>query len=114
MFLHCDWHADAYIRVEILDKIFGINNFRNHILWVRSNPKSHASKIFPNTTDSIFWYTKSNKFTFHKVYGEHDNSYVDKAYKNEDEKGRYQLLPLLNPNDNRPNLTYEFLGIHRV
>ena len=22
LFLHCDWHADAYIRVDILDKIF--------------------------------------------------------------------------------------------
>ena len=28
LFLHCDWHADAYIRVQILDKIFGANNFR--------------------------------------------------------------------------------------
>ena len=27
IFLHCDWHADAYIRVDILDKIFGIKNF---------------------------------------------------------------------------------------
>jgi len=24
IFLHCDWHADAYIRVYIMDKIFGI------------------------------------------------------------------------------------------
>jgi len=114
IFLHCDWHADSYIRVEILDKIFGMNNYRNQILWVRSNPKSHASKIFPNTTDSIFWYTKTDKFIFNKVYGEHDSSYVDKAYKYEDEKGCYRLLPLLNPNDNRPNLTYEFLGVNRV
>jgi len=114
IFLHCDWHADAYIRVEILDKIFGMNNFRNQILWVRSNPKSHASKIFPNTTDSIFWYSKTDKFVFNKVFGKHDDSYVDKAYKYEDENGRYRLLPLLNPNDDRPNLTYDFLGVHRV
>jgi DNA modification methylase len=31
IFLHCDWHADAYIRVWILDKIFGEKNFLNHI-----------------------------------------------------------------------------------
>jgi len=114
IFLHCDWHANAYIRVEILDRIFGMHNFKNEILWVRSNPKSLASKIFPNTTDSIFWYTKSDKFVFNKVFGEHDLSYVDKAYKYEDEKGRYRLLPLLNPNDDRPNLTYDFLGVNRV
>ena len=30
IYLHCDWHADAYIRVYILDKIFGENNFHGH------------------------------------------------------------------------------------
>jgi site-specific DNA-methyltransferase (adenine-specific) len=39
---------------------------------------------------------------------------VAKAYKYEDENGVYRLLPLLNPNDKRPNLTYEFLGVTRV
>jgi DNA modification methylase len=33
IFLHCDWHADAYIRVDILDKIFGVNNLVNVISW---------------------------------------------------------------------------------
>jgi adenine specific DNA methylase Mod len=35
MFLHCDWYADAYIRVFILDAIFGQDNFRGKIIaWV--------------------------------------------------------------------------------
>lgn len=33
LFLHCDWHANSHIRVYILDKIFGEQNFRNHITW---------------------------------------------------------------------------------
>lgn len=28
-YLHCDWHADAYI----FDKIFRSKNFRNDIVW---------------------------------------------------------------------------------
>jgi site-specific DNA-methyltransferase (adenine-specific) len=48
------------------------------------------------------------------VYAEHNPEYVDKAYRYEDSRGRYRLLPLLNPNDDRPNLTYEFLGVVRV
>nr|MBA3323762.1 site-specific DNA-methyltransferase [Paracoccaceae bacterium] len=36
-------------------------------------------------------------------------------YRYNDNRGKaYRLLPLLNPNDNRPNLTYEFLGVTRV
>ena len=114
IFLHCDWHANAYIRVEILDRIFGLNNFGNEISWIRSNPKSLGSKNFPNCKDTIFRYTRTSNIVFNKVFGEHDTNYVEKAYKYEDEKGKYRLLPLLNPNDDRPNLTYEFLGVNRV
>jgi len=37
LFLHCDWHADAYIRVHILDRIFNEDNFRGEIIWQRHN-----------------------------------------------------------------------------
>jgi DNA modification methylase len=116
IFLHCDWHANAEIKVFILNKVFGEENFRNEIAWVRSNPKSHGSKNFPNCKDTIFRYTKSSQFTFNKLFMVHDDSYVEKAYKHIDSVNgkRYTLLPLLNPNDDRPNLTYEFLGVTRV
>jgi DNA modification methylase len=64
IFLHCDWHADAYIRVEILDKIFGRNNFRNDIVWCYSGPGSPGVKQFLKKHDTIFWYSKSNAWTF--------------------------------------------------
>ena len=67
IFLHCDWHADAYIRVEILDKLFGEKNFRNHIIWKRTNtPKGSqfSNKQFGVVTDSIFWYSKTATRSF--------------------------------------------------
>ncbi len=70
---------------------------------------------FPNNRDLILRYSKGDKVTFHKVFVEHDPTYVEKAYKYTDDDGRrYRLLPLLNPSSDRPNLTYEFLGITRV
>jgi len=63
IFLHCDWHANAYIRVDILDKIFGTNNLRNEIIW--SYQRWTAGKsAFQKTHDTIFFYSKSktNKF----------------------------------------------------
>ncbi|MDR1533453.1 MAG: hypothetical protein LBS62_14955 [Clostridiales bacterium] len=30
IFLHCDWHANAYIRVDILDRLFGMNNLHKN------------------------------------------------------------------------------------
>src|SRR5207247_4924576 len=69
---------------------------------------------FPNCRDIILRYSKTPQCFFQKIFGEHNPEYVEKAYKYSDEQGRYRLLPLLNPNDNRPNLTYEFLGVKRV
>ncbi|MFZ3070490.1 MAG: site-specific DNA-methyltransferase, partial [Anaerolineaceae bacterium] len=113
LYLHCDPTASHYLKV-LLDMVFGAENFRNEIVWVRSNPKSLGSKNYPNCTDTILRYSKSNKFVFKQPYGEHNPDYVKSAYKYTDDKGQYRLLPLLNPSDNRPHLTYEFLGVTRV
>jgi len=114
LYLHCDPTASHYLKL-ILDGIFGARNYRNEISWRRSNPKSHGSLNFPNCRDIIFRYSKTEKCTFNKIFMEHNPDYVASAYKHLDSDGRrYRLLPLLNPNDNRPNLTYEFLGVTRV
>ncbi|MDR2148065.1 MAG: hypothetical protein LBE91_16585, partial [Tannerella sp.] len=116
IFLHCDWHADAYIRVEILDKTFGNNNFRNQIIWKRTNAKGLAFTRLARNNDTIFYYTKSDNFTFNGQYIPHSEKYISDFYKYvEPETGRhYQLDNLANPNKDRPNLTYEFLGVTRV
>jgi len=116
VFLHCDWHADAYIRVDILDKIFGPNNFRNEIIWKRTNSKGLAFTRMPQNHDSIFYYSKSEKVTFNLQYLPHGEKYLSDFYKyTEPETGRiYRLADLTNPNKDRPNLTYEFLGVTRV
>lgn len=113
LYLHCDPTASHYLKV-LLDGVFGPLSYRNEIVWKRSNPKSLGSVNLPNCTDTIFRYSKSATATFHQPYESHDPHYVESAYKYSDAGGVYRLLPLLNPNDNRPNLTYEFLGVTRV
>ena len=34
---HCDRYAAAYIRVSILDPIFGSSNFQNELIWYYTN-----------------------------------------------------------------------------
>ncbi|MDR1758631.1 MAG: hypothetical protein LBR51_06735, partial [Bacteroidales bacterium] len=85
IFLHCDWHADAYIRVQILDKLFGYQNFKNHIIWKRTSAHSDSS-AFGINADSIYYYSKSNKYTFNPTYQAYDDEYL-KRFRT-DEKGR--------------------------
>ncbi len=109
LFLHCDPTASHYIKL-ILDNIFSPKNFRNEIIWERSQPKGHATTRFSRAHDTIFYYSKSEKFHFNPQFTEHDPAYLEKFYRHvEPETGRrYTLDNLLNPNKERPNLTYEF------
>lgn len=92
IFLHCDWHANAYIRVFILDKIFGENNFRNEIIWKRTtthNDSKQGAKHFGRIYDTIFIYSKSIKdFKFKTLYENYTNEYTDNNYNKIDNKGR--------------------------
>jgi site-specific DNA-methyltransferase (adenine-specific) len=109
LFLHCDPTASHYIKL-ILDNIFSPKNFRNEIIWERSQPKGHATTRFSRAHDTIFFYSKSEKSVFNPQFTEHDPAYLEKFYRHvEPETGRrYTLADLTNPHKERPNLTYEF------
>ncbi len=91
IFLHCDWHADAYIRVLILDKIFGEQNFRNEIIWCY-NKWAVSGKSFSKNHDNIFFYTKSSDYKYNQQFQERAASTLKRFGNNEiisgvDEKG---------------------------
>ncbi len=114
IFLHCDWHANAYIRVFILDKVFGENNFRGEIIWKRTTAHNTTTKKLGVIVDSIFWYSKSQKFVFHTPRDlVHEGNYVDSQYKFLDNNGRRYRLHSIERNPalgTRPNLIYEYRG----
>jgi DNA modification methylase len=92
IFLHCDWHANAEIKVDILNKLFGRNNFRNEIVWCyKTRPQS--KKYFGRKHDSIFFYSKTEKYTFHWDCVARSLSDVTiSKYKLKDEDGRLYRL----------------------
>ena len=87
IFLHCDWHANAHIRVHILDKIFGMSGFRAEVIWQRTNAHNDAKKKLGVVTDTIWYYSKSDNFTYNPVYGKLDERYVQENYRFEYDKG---------------------------
>ncbi len=68
IYVHCDWHASHYIKVE-MDKIFGYGGkstqagFRNEIIHCYKQG-GRSSSIFPRKHDVILWYTKTANWTF--------------------------------------------------
>lgn len=114
IYLHCDPTASHYLKI-LMDAIFGQTGFRNEIVWRRSHPKGLAFTRFARNHDVILAYAKGARHTWNALYAPRKAGAADGQYHLRDEQGRaYQLTSLLNPNANRPNLTYEFLGVTKV
>jgi DNA modification methylase len=109
IYLHCDPTASHYLKL-LMDSIFDVKNFRNEIVWKRSQPKSHTKIRFSRAHDVLLCYAKTEASPFYQAYTQHDPTYIKKFYRHvEPETGRrYRLDNLANPNKNRPHLTYEF------
>jgi site-specific DNA-methyltransferase (adenine-specific) len=115
LYLHCDPTASHYLKI-VLDAIFTTGYFENEIIWRRQNAKGLAFTRFASNHDVILKYAKSKDRIWNPQYKEYNPEYIENFYKFiEPETGRrYSLGDLVNPNQDRPNLTYEFLGITRV
>jgi len=74
IFLHCDYHADAHLRI-LMDNIFGGHNFRNEIIW-HYRKWSAGWKQFQRNHDIILFYSKTddNKRIFNKMFMERTES----------------------------------------
>ncbi len=82
IYVHCDWHASHYIKIE-MDKIFGYENFRNEIAWSYSGGAT-PRRDFPRKHDVILRYTKGTDWVFNREY---------KSYKeNTQQVGKHSTL----------------------
>ncbi len=108
LYLHCDPTASHYLKI-ILDTIFGPQNFRNEIIWKRTNVHSDAKHWSP-VSDTILFYTKGTKFTWNPPYAPHSEQHVESKYSSTDPDGRrFTLSDMTSPNP-RPNMMYEWIG----
>ena len=88
IFVHIDWRLNSALRL-VLDEIFGKDNFRREITWTMSAASGFKGKVnnFVRGKDSIFYYVKSDKFTFNKPYLPYSESQL-KRFTKTDEEGR--------------------------
>ncbi|MEI4490669.1 site-specific DNA-methyltransferase [Mameliella alba] len=119
LYLHCDPTASHYLKI-ILDGVFGPPSFQNEIVWVRTTAKSLSTKRLPNNHDVLLCYAWGERvWNMDAAYVPYDEEDLPEKTKQkychfDDDGRRYQLDNLLNPNKNRPNLTYEFMGVTRT
>ena len=85
IYLHCDPTASHYLKL-IMDAIFGVMNFRNEITWKRTSAHNDP-KRYGRNTDIIFYYTKSNSYTWNQQFQIHGPEYLSR-FRNLEADGR--------------------------
>lgn len=95
IYLHCDATASPYLRV-LMDSVFGPENFRNEIIWRRTGSNNSADGFGP-IHQTILFYVKSKGASFYYPKGPYTREYVEKFFKDEDARGRYQSVALTGP-----------------
>lgn len=95
IYLHIDWHIDAYVKA-IMDDIFGKDNFKDQIIWYYPGGLKAIPHYFPRKHDCIYWYSKSKNYTFNVMRKEsEDNSLYHRwiKYSEDGETITYKNFP---------------------
>jgi DNA modification methylase len=107
-YYHCDDHASHYLK-QMLDQIFGQNQFLNEIVWKRTGARSDA-KRWNQLHDTLLVYTGGGDCAWNPQYEEYSEDYIATKYRYTDPDGRiYRLDNMISPNP-RPNMMYEWKG----
>lgn len=87
LYLHLDWHAVHYAKVE-LDRIFGADHFLNEVIWHYGLGAARSRSHFLRKHDTLLVYRRGPAATFHLLRGAVTRAMANK-YRHEDERGRY-------------------------
>jgi len=83
LYLHCDPTASHYLKL-LLDAVFGARNFRNEIVWRRTNAHNVGTRAYPKVHDTLLFCTKSDEYTWHKTYREYSPEQLRRYSKGKD------------------------------
>ena len=109
IYLHCDDTAGSYLRV-LMDSVFGADRFRNEVIWKRTSGHSDA-KRFGRVHDVLLLYSGKSG-VWNGAYEPLDDEYIEKHYRHEDSRGRYQADNLSAKGLTGGGYEYEFKGHH--
>ena len=108
-YFHCDPTVSHYVK-PLLDAIFQHSNFRSEIVWRRTASHNRAKRWAP-IHDTLFLYTKSDNYTWNRVFQQYDEDYIDNFFRFEDSYGRYRVGDLTGPGTRQGSSGLPWRGI---
>lgn len=87
IYLHCDPTASHYLK-QLMDAVFGRQNFRNEIVWRRSGSHNYSNRFGP-IHDVLLFYCRTDDYRHRSVFTPYLRGHVNMFFKQEDANGRY-------------------------
>ncbi len=86
IYLHCDPTMSHYLKL-LMDEIFGVQYFRNELVWSYKASNSPITNRFPRKHDVILFYSGTDA-VFNPQYTPYSQERIATAYRHTDEDGR--------------------------
>lgn len=107
IYVHLDWHIGHYVKV-LLDEVFGEDNFRNEITWMRTASHNDSTENYSRVKDYIFFYTKSDSCVFNIQYTPYSEEYIADEWTKASSGRYYKFENMLDPQNKME--AYDFHG----
>lgn len=95
IYLHCDPTASHYLKM-LMDAVFGAKNFRNEIVWKRTNARGTEGR-YPRVHDVLLFYSKTETFHFNPLKVPADRSKMPHTLITGADGKKYQTYELTAP-----------------
>ncbi len=89
IYLHCDPTMSHYLKL-LMDSIFGCSNFRNEIVWKRTNAPTASSNQLGRVHDCILFYSATRETSITPVHIPFTKQYIAQRFKYKDSRGQFQ------------------------
>lgn len=95
IYLHCDPTASHYLKL-LMDAVFGPEQFRNEIVWRRTNARAVTTQ-FPRIHDTILFYGNGDRMKFHAQIVPADRAKMPHTLVTGPDGRKYQSYELTGP-----------------
>ena len=113
LWLHCDPTASHYLKV-LLDALFGAEQFRNEVIWKRSdshNDAAQGARQMGRIHDVLLFYTRSDSYLYNVQRMPLSQHTADGWYRHVEEDGRRYNLDNATAAKPGGDTSYEFHGV---
>ena len=105
IYVKCDYNGNMFVRM-LMNEIFGPDKFRSEITWKRFTGTKIQRQHLAIVTDTIYCYTKTDKYIYEQQYKPYKEEYINNFFKFEDENGKYCIRNFYSEGDGPPRVFF--------